>query len=178
MAGTITLSLPQSIATTSSPTFNGISLTSINTVPVSNYVITPSTTNLNMNNYNISNVTSLNGTLVSNYLKTPSTVDLDMNNHYISNFNSLRPLDTNVNIGNTTSLTLGGIGQVVIGDLSSTTGNNAVCIGMQNIARSSSVAIGKETVAGTSATVVGYRSSSGSQTDSCVYGHDNVSRQI
>ena len=66
--GTITLSWPQSISTTSSPSINGRSLTSINTVPVSNYIITPSTTNLNMNNYNISNVTSLNGTLVSNKL--------------------------------------------------------------------------------------------------------------
>ena len=33
----------------------------------------------------------------------------------------------------------------------------------------------KRTVAGTRATGLGYRSSSGSQTDSCVYGHDNVS---
>ena len=173
--GTITLSLPQSISTTSSPSFNGISLTSINTVPVSNYIITPSTKDINMNNYNIFNVTSLNGKLVSNYLKTPSSVDLDMNNHYISNFNSLRPYNTNLNIGNTTSLSLNGVGQIVIGDFTTSTGSNAVCIGLQNIARSSSVAIGKETIAGTSATVVGYRSSSGSQTDSCVYGHDNVS---
>ena len=101
-AGSITLSTPQDIATTSSPTCNNISLTSINTVPVSNYIITPSTSDLNMNTHAISNVTSLNGTLVSNYLKTPSTVDLEMNNHYISNFNSLRPINTNVNIGNTT----------------------------------------------------------------------------
>ena len=46
---------------------------------------------------------------------------------------------------------------------------------MQNIARSNSVAIGKETIAGTNATIVGYRSLSGSQTDTNIVGHDNVS---
>ena len=153
-AGTITLSLPQSIATTSSSSFNGISLTSINTVPVSNYIITPSTTNLNMNNYNISNVTSLNGTLVSNYLKTPSTVDLDMNNHYISNFNSLRPYNTNLNIGNSTSMPVSSFGTIDIGDFTTSTGDASVCIGLQNIARAFSVAIGKEAVAETRATVI------------------------
>ena len=85
-SGSITLSLPQPIATTSNPTFNNLSLTSLNTVPVSSYIITPSTSDLDMNTRSISNVVNLNGTAVSNYLKTPSTVDLDMNNHYISNF--------------------------------------------------------------------------------------------
>ena len=86
-SGSITLSLPQPIATTSNPTFNNLSLTSLNTVPISSYIITPSTSDLDMNTRSISNVVNLNGTAVSNYLKTPSTVDLDMNNHYISNFN-------------------------------------------------------------------------------------------
>ena len=115
-SGSITLSLPQPITTISNPTFNNLSLTSLNTVPLSSYIITPSTSDLNMNTRSISNVVNLNGIPVSNYLKTPSTVDLDMNNHYISNFNSLRPIDTNVNIGNTTSLSSLGTGQMVIGD--------------------------------------------------------------
>ncbi len=173
--GSITLSTPQPIASTSSPTFNDLTLTSLNTIPISSYIITPSTSDLNMNSHSISNVVNLNGTAVSNYLKTPSTVNLDMNNHYISNFNSLRPIDSNVNIGNSTTLPLGGIGNIVLGDFTTTTANNAVCIGLQNIARGNSVAIGKETFAGTSATVVGYRSSCGVNTDTVIMGHDNVS---
>ena len=70
---------------------------------------------------------------------------------------------------------VGSFGTIDIGDSTTSTGDASVCIGLQNIARAFSVAIGKETVAGTRATVIGYRSSSGSQTDSCVYGHDNVS---
>src|SRR3954469_25954069 len=76
--GSITLGLPQDIDTTSSPIFIGMTLTSLNGTLLSNYIITPSTKNLDMNSHNISNVVSLNGTLVSNYLKTPSTVNLDM----------------------------------------------------------------------------------------------------
>ena len=41
-AGSITLSTPQPIATTSSPTFDNLTLTSLNTVPISDYIITPS----------------------------------------------------------------------------------------------------------------------------------------
>ena len=176
-AGSITLSTPQDIATTSSPTFNNISLTSINTVPVSNYIITPSTSDLNMNTHAISNVTSLNGTLVSNYLKTPSTVDLDMNNHYISNFNSLRPINTNVNIGNTTSLTAVGSGQIVIGVFTTSTGSSNVCIGLSNIARNLGVAVGKETICGVGGVSVGYRSQT-SQTDVIHIGRDNFSNAL
>lgn len=99
---------------------------------------------LNMNTHAISNVTTLNGTLVTNYIKTPSTVDLDMNNHHISNFNSLRPIDSNVNIGNSTSLGLKYIANIVLGDFTSAPGSNSICIGAQNIARNNSVAIGKE----------------------------------
>ena len=176
-AGSITLSTPQDIATTSSPTFNNISLTSINTVPVSNYIITPSTSDLNMNTHAISNVTSLNGTLVSNYLKTPSTVDLDMNNHHISNFNSLRPINTNVNIGNTKSLTAVGSGQIVIGDFTTSTGSSNVCIGLSNIARNLGVAIGKETVCGIGGVSVGYRSQT-NQTDVIHIGRDNFSNAL
>ena len=94
--GTITLSLPQSIATISSPIFNGISLTSINTIPLTNYIITPSTIDLNMNTHAISNITSLNGTLVSNYIKTPSTVVLDMNYHAIIGTSAIRTATNNI----------------------------------------------------------------------------------
>ena len=130
-----------------------------------------------MNTRSISNVVNLNGTAVSNYLKTPSTVDLDMNNHYISNFNSLRPINTNVNIGNTTSLSAIGTGQMVIGDFTTSTGSNNVCIGLQNIARNLGVAIGKETICGVGGVSVGYRSQN-SQTDVIHIGRDNFSNAI
>ena len=88
-----------------------------------------------MNNFDIIDLDSLNGVPVIDYIKTPSTVDLDMNNHYISNFNSLRPLNTNVIIGNTTSLGVGSTGAIMIGDFTTSTGGNSVNIGLQNIAR-------------------------------------------
>ena len=62
-SGSITLSLPQPIATTSNPTFNNLSLTSLNTVPLSSYFITPSTSDLDMNTRSISNVVNLNGSI-------------------------------------------------------------------------------------------------------------------
>jgi hypothetical protein len=105
----------------------------------------------------------------------PATGNFDMDNNELQDVKAIRPHDTNINFGNTTSLALGGIGNIVLGDFTTATANNGICIGLQNIARGNSVAIGKETVAGTSATVVGYRSTSGSQTDSVVLGHDNIS---
>jgi len=59
--GSITLSTPQPIATTSSPTFNNVSVTSLNSVPIGNYIITPSTSDLNMNSHSISNVNNFSG---------------------------------------------------------------------------------------------------------------------
>jgi hypothetical protein len=100
-----------------------------------------------------------------------------MGTNEITNISAIRPVDTNIDIGNTTSLPVGGIGNIVLGDLTTVTANNSVCIGLQNIARGNSVAIGKETVAGTSATVVGYRSTSGLNTDSIIMGHDTVHKQ-
>jgi len=174
-AGSITLSTPQDIATTSSPTFNNLTLTSLNTIPISNYIITPSTSDLDMNSHSISNVVNLNGTAVSNYIVTPATQDLNMNSHEINHLAAIRPLDTNLNIGNSTSLSVGGVGQIVVGDFGSSSASNCVCIGLQNVAAGNSVAIGKETAAGTRATVVGYRSTTNTQTDSVVLGHDNHS---
>ena len=101
-----------------------------------------------------------------------------MGTHEIQNISAIRPTNTNVNIGNSTSIGVGGVGNVLIGDYSSTTGSNGVSLGIQNICRLNSVAIGKETIAGTSATVVGYRSSSGNNSDSVVLGHDNVSSGV
>ena len=66
--GSITLSLPQDIATTSSPTFNNITSTSLNGTLVSNYIITPSTNDLDMNTHDISNVTNLNSLAVANII--------------------------------------------------------------------------------------------------------------
>src|SRR5690606_33838115 len=66
--GSITLSLPQDIATTSSPTFNNITSTSLNGTLVSNYIITPSTIDLDMNTHDISNVTNLDSLAVANII--------------------------------------------------------------------------------------------------------------
>lgn len=173
--GSITLSLPQQIATTSSPTFDDLTLNSLDGVPIIDYIITPSTSDLDMNSHDIYNVTDLNGTAVSNYIITPSTQDLNMNSHEINHLAAIRPVDTNVNIGNSTSISFGATGDIVIGDFTNASGSNAVCIGLLNIAANNSVAIGKETAAGTRATVVGYRSTSGVQTDSIIVGHDNHS---
>src|SRR5690606_5573935 len=63
--GSITLSLPQDIATTSSPTFNNITSTSLNGTLVSNYIITPSSIDLDTNTHDISNVTNLNSLAVT-----------------------------------------------------------------------------------------------------------------
>src|SRR6187551_141495 len=87
--GSITLSTPQPIATTSSPTFNDLTLTSLNSVPIGDYIVTPSTSDLDMNSHDISNVGDLNGTPVSDYFVTPANQDLNMNSHDISNLNAI-----------------------------------------------------------------------------------------
>ena len=99
-----------------------------------------------------------------------------MHNHYISNFNSLRPINTNVNISNTTSLSSIGTGQMVIGDFTTSTGSNNDCIGLSNIARNLGVAIGKETICGVGGVSVGYRSHN--QTDVIHIGRDNFQMQL
>src|SRR5205807_1047533 len=115
-SGSITLSTPQDIATTSSPTFNDLTLSSLNTIPISDYVITPATQDLNMNSHSISNVTNLNGTAMSAYLINPINQDVNFNNHLISNISQIEPNSTNVNIGNTTSIAALATGDIVIGD--------------------------------------------------------------
>lgn len=175
--------------TTNAGTTNVLGLLEVNGVPVSVGGGGPflplsgsppnMTGDLNLGTHNLVSVGSLNGISISDlFLRTGAvamTGDLNMNVHEIKGLVAIRPNDSNVNIGNTTTLALGGIANIVIGDFSQTTSNFAVCIGAQNIARSNAIAIGYQTVAGTNATVVGYRSSNGINTDTLIFGHDNVS---
>lgn len=72
----------------------------------------------------------------------------------ITNISAIRPVSSNLNIGNSTTMPVSSFGTINIGDFTTSTGDSSVNIGLQNIARSNSVAIGKETIAGTSATVI------------------------
>ena len=173
---------PQDIATTSSPTFDNITVNNINGKVANDIVTGPaSATNNDVCSFNSTTgkIIQDSGIATSNlFLKdggVTATGNFNLGTHEINHISAIRPVDRNVNIGNTTTLPLGGIGNIVLGDLTTVTANNAVCVGLQNIARGDSVAIGKETIAGTNATVIGYRSSSGTNTDSVVMGHDNVS---
>lgn len=182
-SGSITLSTPQPISTTSSPTFSNITITNNINGKVANDLVTGPASAINNDVCSFNSTTGKiikdSGIATSNlFLKDGSvtaTGNFNMGTHEITNISAIRPVDTNINIGNSTSLPLGGIGNIVLGDLTTATANDAVCIGLQNIARANSVAIGKETIAGTNATIVGYRSSSGTNTDSIVFGHDNTS---
>jgi hypothetical protein len=180
--GSITLSLPQDIAVTSDPTFNDLTVNHINGKVANDLVTGPASSVADR----LASFNGTSGEIIKDsgidtadvFLRTgtvAATGNFNMNNKELQDVAAIRPHDTNINFGNTTSLALGGIGNIVLGDFTTATANNGVCIGLQNIARGNSVAIGKETIAGTSATVVGYRSSSGSQTDSVVLGHDNTS---
>ena len=79
------------------------------------------------------------GIVTSNlFLKDGSvtaTGNFNMGTHEINYISAIRPVDTNIDIGNTISLPLGGTGNIVLGDLTTVTASNAVCVGLQNIAR-------------------------------------------
>ncbi len=180
--GSIGLSLPQDIATFSDPTFHDLTVTDINGKIGNDLVTGPaSAVNNNLASFNGTSgkVISDSGVLGTNiFLRDGSrtaTGDFDMNNHELKNVKAIRPFTPNVNIGNSTSLSGVSNGQIVIGDFTTTTSDNAICIGLQNTAKGNSVAIGKETISGTLATVVGYKSSMGFHTDTNIYGHDNFS---
>ena len=99
-----------------------------------------------------------------------ATRNFNMNNEKLQDVAAIRPHDTNINIGNSTSLS--GVGQIVLGDFTRSSGSSNVCIGLQNIARNLGVAIGKETMCGVGGVSVGYRSQT-SQTDVIQIGRDN-----
>jgi len=103
------------------------------------------------------------------------TGDINANTHEIKGLAAIRPNNTNIIIGNTTSLTLGSTGNVLMGDFSTSTGSSCVGIGLQCIVRNLAVVIGKEAVGGVLSTVIGYRSSCGNRTDTIILGHDNFS---
>ncbi len=105
----------------------------------------------------------------------PMTGDLNMNVHEIKGLVAIRPNDSNFVAGNTTSLGLGATGNVLIGDFTTSTGSNCIGIGLQCIVRNLAVVIGKEAIGGVLSTIIGYRSSNGSNTDTIIIGHDNVS---
>ena len=100
-----------------------------------------------------------------------------MNNNELQNVQAIRPFDTNINIGNTTTLSGGGTGQIVLGDFTTSTGSSSVCIGLSNIARNLGVAIGKETICGVGGVSVGYRSNT-KQADVIHIGRDNFSNAL
>lgn len=180
--GSINLSLPQDIATTSSPSFDNLTVNNINGKVANDLVTGPvSAVNDRLAAFNGTSgkVVKDSGVLGSNiFLRDGSvtaTGNFDINNQELQNVKAIRPYDTNVLVGNSTSLTFGSSGAIMIGDFTTTTGGNSVNIGLQNIARLNSVAIGKETIAGTGSTIVGYRSSNGVNNDTIIIGRDNTS---
>ena len=106
-----------------------------------------------------------------------ATGNFNMNNKELRDVAAIRPHDTNINIGNSTSLSGVGTGQIVLGDFTTSSGSSNVCIGLQNIARNLGVAIGKETICGVGGVSVGYRSQT-SQTDVIQIGRDNFSNAL
>ncbi len=180
--GSITLSLPQTIAPTSDPTFNNLTVNTING-KIGNDLVTGPASAL------ADRLVSFDGTTGkiikdSNILATDiflrtgtvaMTGNINMNNNELQYVKAIRPNTASLVIGNTTTTPVSSNGTITIGDFTTSTGDNSICIGLQNIARPNSIAIGKETISGTSATIVGYRSSCGTNTDTIIVGHDNVS---
>ena len=156
-AGSITLSTPQDIATTSNSTFNNLTNTKI-----ANDLVTAVTDRLA--SYNGITGKIIKDSLINTadvFLRTgtvAATGNFNINNNELQNVKAIRPFDTNINIGNTTTLAGSGTGQVVLGDFTTSTGSSNVCIGSQNFARTLGVAIGKETICGVGGVSVGYRS--------------------
>ena len=173
--------MPQSIATKSNPIFNNLTVNNINGKVGNDLVTGPaSAVNNDLCSFNITGkIIQDSGILATNlFLKDGSvtaTGNFNMGTKEINNFAALRPQNTNLNIGNTTTMPASSNGTINIGDFTTSTGDSSVNIGLSNIARANSVAIGKETVAGVGATVIGYRSSCGTRADTIVIGRDNLS---
>ena len=104
------------------------------------------------------------------------TGDINMGTHNITNVTAIRPVDSNVNIGSSTSQVLGGIGNTMLNDFAATTGNYGLAAGVQATAQNNAIAIGRSTFARDNATVVGYQSTVGpTYTNSVVVGQGNTS---
>lgn len=180
--GSIGLSLPQDIATNSDPTFNDLTVNHING-KVANDLVTGSSTSVldRLASYADTSGEVIKDSLINSadvFLRTgtvAATGNFNMNNKELQDVAAIRPHDSNLNIGNSTTMPLGTLGTINIGDFSTSTGNTSVNIGLQNIARGNSVAIGYQNQTGIGATVIGYRSSCGSRADTIVIGRDNLS---
>ena len=180
--GTITLSLPQSIAPTSSPSFNNLTVNTINGKIGNNIVTGPASAISDR----LVSFDGISGKIIKDsnilgsdiFLRTGTvamTGNFNANNKDLINVKAIRPIDSNLNIGNSTTVPLGSIGTITIGDFATSTGDTSVSIGIQNIARANSIAIGKETISGIGSTVIGYKSSCGSRADTIVIGRENFS---
>ena len=183
-AGSITLSTPQDIATTSDPTFNNLTVTTINSKIANDLVTGPVSAVINrLASYNDTSGKVIKDSLINTadvFLRTgtvAATGNFNMNNKELQDVAAIRPHDTNINIGNSTSLSGVGTGQIVLGDFTTSSGSSNVCIGLQNIARNLGVAFGKETICGVGGVSVGYRSQT-SQTDVIQIGRDNFSNAL
>ena len=122
-AGSITLSTPQDIATTSDPTFNNLTVTTINSKIANDLVTGPVSAVINrLASYNDTSGKVIKDSLINTadvFLRTgtvAATGNFNMNNKELQDVAAIRPHDTNINIGNSTSLSLNNIVQVVIGD--------------------------------------------------------------
>ena len=183
-SGTITLSTPQPIATTSNPTFNNLTVTTINGKTGNDLVTGPvSAVADRLASYNGTTGKVIKDSAINTadvFLRTgtvAATGNFNMNNKELQDVAAIRPHNTNINIGNTTTLSSVGTGQIVLGDFTTSTGSSNVCIGLSNIARNLGVAIGKETICGVGGVSVGYRSQT-SQTDVIHIGRDNFSNAL
>ena len=180
----ITLSLPQTIAPTSNPTFNNLTVNTINGKIGNDLVTGPASAVANR-------LVAFDGTtgkiikdtnILSDdiFLRTgtvAATGNFNMNNNELQNVKAIRPIASNVNIGNSTSLSFGGIGQVVIGDGGTSTGLYSVGVGLTHIARTMGVAIGKSAICGNGGVIVGYQSVT-NQADVIHIGRDNFSNAL
>ena len=132
-SGSITLSLPQNIATTSSPTFNNITVNNING-KIANDLVTSSSSSTNNNLCVFDGTTGkiIQDSFIASddvFLRNgsiPATGNFNINNNQIQNVKVLSFNDSNINIGNSTTLPLGGIGNIVFGDFLIVTANNSV----------------------------------------------------
>ena len=108
----------QSIATTSSPSFNNLTVNTINGKIGNDLVTGPaSAVTDRLASYNGITGKVIKDSLLSTadiFLRTgtvAATGNFNMNNNELQNVKAIRTFDTNINIGNTTTLSGGGTGQ-------------------------------------------------------------------
>ena len=109
--GSITLSTPQDIATSSNPTFNNITVSTINSKIANDLVTGPaSAVTDRLASYNSTTGKIIKDSLINTadvFLRTgtvAATGNFNINNNELQNVKEIRPFDTNIIIGNTTTL--------------------------------------------------------------------------